>query len=375
MNRPLRVLHYIDTENFAGTERHILELSSALEKQGVETRIACPSASILASKAREQNIKVLCIEGSGAFNRGAVRTLRRLLREGTIDIVHAHNGRTALSCASAVKLARRGRCIATQHFIDPARTGRSGPKALLFNQVHHLVNSGVDHFIANSQAARDAMLQRGDAPNEKITVTPLGISLPDTSQLKTPSHVREQFAVAPTAPLVVCVARLEREKDVGTLVAAMKIVVQEQPDTICLHAGEGAEKEAIEEQIRAAKLEDSVVLLGFQSDVLSLIGAADVFVLPSLAEPFGLVLLEAMAMRKPVIATCAGGPQEIVEPEETGLLVTPSQSSEMAQAILRLLQNTALREKVGEKGYARFQERFTTKRMAQSTLEVYHRVL
>jgi glycosyltransferase involved in cell wall biosynthesis len=375
MRPALRVLHYIDTENFAGTERHILELAAAQKAQGVHVKIACPKDSALAVQARTAQLPMVFIEGENAFNANAVRTLRRLLRSQAFDILHAHNGRTALSCTLAAKLARRGRCIATQHFIDPARLARSGPKALLFNMVHHWVNGAVHHFIANSNAARDAMLERGDAPPDKISVTPLGISPPENSHIATSDALRQELAIAPEAPLVVCVARLEKEKDVSTLVAAMQRVVSEIPQAICLHAGEGAERPIILQQIRDAGIETNMRLLGFRDDVLSLIGAADVFVLPSIAEPFGLVLLEAMAMRKAVIATRAGGPREIVIEGETGILVTPAAPHEMADAIIRLLKNRELCENMGQNGYARFLQQFTTQHMAQSTLAAYGKVL
>jgi glycosyltransferase involved in cell wall biosynthesis len=171
------------------------------------------------------------------------------------------------------------------------------------------------------------------------------------------------------------VARLEKEKDVGTLIAAMQQVVQKKPQTVCVHAGDGEEKEALLQQIQNLGLAKQVRLLGFRSDALSLMGAGDVFVLPSLAEPFGLVLLEAMAMKKPIIATNAGGPREIVINGETGYLVPPQQPAEMSEAILRVLGDEAARVAMGQQGHQRFLAQFTAERMAQSTFGVYKKVL
>ena len=112
-------------------------------------------------------------------------------------------------------------------------------------------------------------------------------------------------------------------------------------------------------------------LLGFRDDVLSLIGACDMFVLPSLAEPFGLVLLEAMSLRKPVIATNAGGPREIVVDGSTGTLIPPANPSAMAAAIRAFISNRDTIAKMGERGYERFQESFTAKQMSQSMLVIY----
>src|SRR5262249_34362936 len=114
---------------------------------------------------------------------------------------------------------------------------------------------------------------------------------------------------------------------------------------------------------------------GFRSDAQSILNASDLFVLPSMAEPFGLVILEAMALSKPVIATNAGGPKEIVVPGETGVLVPPSDSGALATAILNLLADPEGARVMGAAGGQRYLERYTAERMAKETLEVYREVL
>ena len=122
--------------------------------------------------------------------------------------------------------------------------------------------------------------------------------------------VRDECGVPHEAPLVACLARLEKEKDISSLVTAMCDVVAAKPDARCVIAGEGSLAVAISKQIQHAGLAKHVNLIGFCKDPLSLINACDVFVLPSLAEPFGLaVILESMALSKPSIATNAGGPE------------------------------------------------------------------
>src|SRR5690606_26049472 len=108
-----------------------------------------------------------------------------------------------------------------------------------------------------------------------------------------------------------------------SLVKAMAIVAQTRPDIRCVVAGDGDQEPILRTEIARLHLHDTVRLLGFRHDAHSIIAAADAFVLSSLAEPFGLVLLEAMSLGLPVIATRAGGPLEIVIDHETGLLVPP----------------------------------------------------
>jgi glycosyltransferase involved in cell wall biosynthesis len=240
---------------------------------------------------------------------------------------------------------------------------------------HHWVDSGVDRFIAISKASAQGMLDRKEVPAEKVKVVLNGMAAPDVASLKNAATLRTEMRTAPHAPLVVCVARLEPEKDITTLLKAMKQVVAAIPAAICWVAGEGSLSGALAAQIEQSGLGKSVKLLGFRDDALSLINAADVFVLPSLAEPFGLVLLEAMALSKPVIATRAGGPMEIVEHEKTGTLVKPADENEMAQAIQRLLGDPALRESMGREGRSRFERRFSAQAMARATVAVYQEAL
>jgi len=158
---------------------------------------------------------------------------------------------------------------------------------------------------------------------------------------------------------------------VGVLVSAMQAVAKEIPNVRCVVAGEGRLKLELEGQIAGLGLGHVVTLLGFRSDALEIVAAGDLFVLPSLAEPFGLSLVEAMALGKPVIATQAGGPLEIVAPEETGLLVAPRDAVQLSAAILRILKDRALAQRMGRSGRERFLNHFTSARMAREIDAIY----
>ena len=124
-------------------------------------------------------------------------------------------------------------------------------------------------------------------------------------------------------------------------------------------------------QIDAANLQNRVRLLGFRDDVHAVVAAADLFVLPSLAEPFGLVLLEAMALSRPVVATAAGGPLEIVAEPRTGRLVPPADAAALATAMREILADPDAAAATGRAGRLRFERHFTRRNMAEKTLGVY----
>ena len=371
----LRVALFIDTTEFAGTERYILDLGCALRDLGVEAKIACPASSPLAERASAEGLTVIPISQAGLINRPAVKTLVDLFRSDQLDIVHANNGRTSLASALAVRQARKGRFVATQHFLDPEHASHTGVKATIFHAAHRWVSRYMAHCVAISEAARAGVLRRREAPEQKVTTILNGIRPLDSQKLSSSEQIRAELRMTLDTPLIVCAARLEREKDVQSLIAAMVEVKAAFPEARCVVAGQGAQKEMLTAQINAAGLQGTVQLLGFRQDAQALIHAGDIFVLPSLAEPFGLVILEAMSLGRPVIATDAGGPREIVEQGVTGLLVPPSNPPALAAAICKLFADRPATEAMGRRGLERFQARFTAARMAQDMLALYRRIL
>lgn len=362
---------FTDADVFAGTERHLIDLAQGLKSRGVDVAVACPAGSPVATMADCGRMKVIRIEKKGVIDARAVEQLRWRLRAGAISIIHAHNGRTAFIAALARSLARRGRIVATQHFLAPAHVHRAGISGMLSRTAHHWVNGRMDHLIAISQAACCGMINRGEAMSGKVSIVHNGIPIPDPAKLQSREAVRAGLGIRDVCPMIVCVARLEPEKNIGTLISAMKIVSCAIPEARCMIAGEGSMGDLLKAEIERLNLGTSVRLLGFVRDTLSLINACDLFVLPSLAEPFGLVLLEAMALGKPVIATQAGGPIEIVLDGESGLLVPPSDAYALASAIGKVAADVGVARRFGCGGLARFHEQFTVDRMVEAVLAIY----
>ncbi len=367
----LRVLLFTDSDVFAGTERHILELAKELRACGAAVSIGCPNPSVLLDRAHADRLPVVVIQKGGLIDQAAVKTLTKLLQTGEINIIHAHNGRTGLSAALATLRSGVGASVVTQHFIEPGRLQQRTLKRMLGALAHRWTNGRITRFIAISGAVQAAMLSRGDAGPQKIAVVPNGISDPEIKPTLEATRIRSEFAVGTDSPLIVCVARLEKEKDVPTLIAAMKTVVATKPTARCLIVGEGSYRAALEQQVAHLGLAGDVTLTGFRRDSLAFIATADVFILPSLAEPFGLVILEAMALGKPVIASDAGGPKEIVSHGETGLLVPPASPDAVAAALLQLIGDPTARARMGAEGRRRFTSNYTALEMARSTLAAY----
>ena len=171
-------------------------------------------------------------------------------------------------------------------------------------------------------------------------------------------------------PWIVMAARLSRQKDHATLLRAWREIADRTPARLVL-VGDGEERPAIERLAQALGIADRVTITGFLDNPFPILGAADAVVLSSHYEGFGLALVEAMALGRPVIATdCPSGPAEIVQTGREGFLVAPGDSHELAERMAEILGDAALRDRMGAAGRVRA-ERFSQERM----LSEYHDVL
>lgn len=373
--RPLRVALVLDTKVWAGTEAHVLVLArtlKALPDGAVRVSVAAPSGGVLWDRVRGANLPAIAISRRGNWDPSTALVLAKRLRSRQLDVLHVHNGRTALWGVLAVKLAGRGRCVATQHFISPAHSVSTGWKSRIVKGIHRAVENGIAHHIAISHAVAQTLFERTALPSDKVTVVHNGVDVPPPNPApveELPDTLRADIA---------CVARLEIEKDIPTLIQAVKTLNARRSETKqvrCVIAGEGEEEAHLGAIIKELAVSDTVHLAGWTPRALDILRASQVAVLPSIAEPFGLAVLEAMGQKKPVIAVNVGGPPEIVREGETGLLVPASTPDAMADALETLLDAPEKAAAMGEAGYERLRDCFSAERMAQQTLAVYRQVV
>lgn len=370
----VRVLHLLDTNQIAGIERHLLQLSSGLARLSVDVVIGCHGGEVLEAEARRLGIGTVPVFSKGGLLMDRIR-LGKALQRDEVDIIHAHNGYTMLLAAWASR-SNNVTAVATQHFVTVRHEQQyKGLKRYLARKTHRWMNERLTQIVAVSHAAGTAMRKREGIEPGKIVVVPNGVS---SSRPLLPAErqaTRTAFGIACHALLVVTVARLETEKGISVLLDAIRSVQQSVPEARFLIVGEGRQRAALEAQARHLELMDTVTFTGYREDVAALIGSSDLFVLPSLQESFGLGLVEAMALEVAVIGTRTGGQREVVKEGVNGLLVPPGDAASLAAAITQLLKSPRRRLAMGKAGYARFQSCFTAEQMAQATKHVYEEAL
>lgn len=238
----------------------------------------------------------------------------------------------------------------------------------------------IQHHIAISTAIRDNLLDL-DVPRDKISVVFDGIDLGEFNDTKDCDYVRKEFGLKEGQKTFGVFGRIMYWKGIKEFVRSANRVCKVIPEAKAFVVGnpsDGDQKyfdEALE-LVSELKLNDKVVFTGFRKDIPSLMKSMDVIVHSSITpEPFGMVIIEGMAMRKPVVAMKAGGPLDIVQHNETGFLVTQGNIKEMAEKIIELLENEPIARRMGEKGRDRVFQIFCNERYARQIEDVYGRML
>ena len=239
---------------------------------------------------------------------------------------------------------------------------------------------GIRHFIANSATTRASLLALR-VPSGKISVIYPPLDL-DTFQVERVSNVtRATFGLDASCPCFGIVGMLLPWKGHAVFLRAAAQVLERLPNARALVVGAVPRREkAYTEELRALAQElgiaDRVIFTGFRDDVPRMLALLDVVVHASTEpEPFGRVIAEAMAMRRPVIATRAGGPTEIIEDGRTGFLVPPGDVAALADQITTLLKDSALAGRIAEAGYEEARERFSAEAHSALVQGLYDSVL
>lgn len=374
---PLRVLHLRATSSFAGPERGLLTLGGPLRALGVDVKIIAyyrrrwpePAVHRLVEEGRRDHLDIEQWDDRSRFSWRAVRRVADELRVGHCHLLVTHDHKTNVMGYLAARRANVP-CLSLAHGYDLSLL-----RMHLYRAIDLKVLRRFPSVVAVSESLRRELLAAGLSP-DRLWVIPNGI---DVGRFAEGAEARasewRRRVATPLAPVILTVGRLDRQKGLEHFVRSAAQIHQVTPQAHFWIAGEGVQRTALEAQIRRLGLESVVTLLGHQHDIPAIMAASDVFVLPSLGESFGNVLLEAMALGKPVVATRVGGTPEIVHDGETGWLVPPRQPADLARATLRILKDPDLGARVGAQGRAFVASRFGATQVAARMAEVYRRVV
>ena len=296
----------------------------------------------------------------------------QLLRSNQIDLVHAH-GQDAAILAAAGRFLGETPLVITRHVLEePADDWRQRIRARLALAAFRKA----DAVIAVSSAVADCLAELTKMSRSRVEVIHNGIELERFDQpdlLKRRGELRRCLGFTPDGFLILCVSVLRPGKGHDTLLAALPKILEQYPNARLLLAGSGPEESNL--RLRARAFGECVAFLGNQQDIPELLAASNLVVLPSYSEALPTCLIEALAAKRPVVATRVGGTEEIIQPGKTGLLVPARDPGALAEAIVSLLGSPTRAQQLALQGQRYVKQKFSIDFQVEKTHALWDRVL
>ena len=347
----MKIVHLVIGGEVAGGQIVALRLARAARERGHDVSFVSPSSGAFVELAQGEGFPVDVVPLGGALDVPSLLRLRRALRGADVLHTHTHFSLNVLG-RIAGRLARV-RVVAHMHIENAFRAGRGRRAQVLLDNATARLCSAI---VAVSDATRESLVRQGYPPGRLVTIHN-GI---EPAQPAAPVRLAE-------GPIVLEVARLAEVKGQKQLIRAL-----EQLDATAVFVGRDLEDGGrYEEELRRAASGRRVVFAGYRDDVPALLAGCDVFCLPSTIEGLPLVVLEAMAQARPVVATTVGGTAELVVDGETGVLVPAGDTAALADALEGLLRDPERARRLGEAGRRRVAAEFDADTLAARVLALY----
>lgn len=361
-----RVVHLIKATGIAGAEGHLLVLLPALAQLGyaveawVLTEPGRPVDDLLA-RFQQAGVPAQALTIRRDLDPGLIGTLRQHLKVSAPAVLHTHLIHAdvhGVLGAVGLPLVR----VSSRHNDDGFR--RRAPMRLALR----LLNQPFRRLVAISEAVRRFTIEVEGAPSAQVVTIPYGY--PPLAPVDG-STIRVELGLSTDQPLAVCVARHTHQKGLDVLLTAWAQVVASVPTARLALVGDGPLRTDLTALAHRLGIAEGVSFPGWRNDALHWMAAANVVALASRWEGFGLVLLEAMAQSRPLVASAVSAIPEIVRDGDTGLLVAPDDPAALAAALTRVLTNPPLAAQLGAAGRARLETDFSVARMAQAHATLY----
>lgn len=353
----LSILQVITQKRFSGAERVCLSLCIELQKRGHRVLLICKPDGGMPEEARAQGVTVETPAIAGKCNLCASSRIARLAKNFGADLIHTHLSTASLwgglagICAGIPTLGH-------VHALNSRFCFR-------FNTMLATCSVGVKRHI----------IEQG-APAERVRVVYNGIPTGRLDGVLSTAEARGMLGLAPDQPVVACVAHLSPKKGQHILLQAVALLKPRFPPLVCLLVGEGEQDSDLRARAAQLGIAEHVRLLGFRRDAMSVMNAADVVVLPSIAkEGLGLVLVEAALLQKPTVGSNAPGIDEVISDGTTGLLAVPGNAVDLAEKLARLFDDAAMRQRFGTAGREKALRLFSQEAMIDGFEAVYRELL
>lgn len=366
-----KIILYTDTPLFGGAEKQMLMLAKNLDKSVFEPIIVCRKVETLKpliEEANELKIKTYLIESKSKHSLSNLGEFQKIINIEKPSLIHVQAW-NPMAGKFAIMAARQNKIplIVTEH--DPFSL--NWPKSIY----KKWANQKVAKMITVSHANQKMLEEIYPEMIGRLTTIHNGIEkFTSISESKRQQIRRAIFNAGPETKVILGVGTLHERKGYKYLIAAYAKIHKDFSNSRLVIAGEGPERDSLENLIKNLNLSDKVFLIGQSENVPDLMQSADLMVLPSLKEAFGLVILEAMQAGLPIIASQVGGIPEIISSSGIGLLIEPANKNELVKALTKLLSKKVLADQLRIKGLEHW-KKFSASEMAEKTGQIYQKIL
>jgi glycosyltransferase involved in cell wall biosynthesis len=369
----ISILFVIDGLEFGGGERVFLQLAAGL-KDRYQVFIAATPAREFEKRIKKLNIPFFPVDMSRRTSLKPISQIKNIIKTHKIDVVHSQGARADFFARLASRSVGLSHILCTVAMpVEGFDIGIIRKKAYRF--MDYVSQRYVEHFIVVSDSLKQFLIEMKGIPAKQITKIHNGIELDQYNPDAEFCDLRKEFEMPSNDPLIGAIGRMVWQKGFEYLIHSLPEIIDINPGAKILFVGEGPLKNDLRKLAEDLNVIDNVIFTGFRNDMQSILSSLDILVVPSLLEGFPMVILEGMAMAKPIIAASLPGILEQIESDKTGIIVPPKNSSAISSSIIDLLKNKNKAFRLGRKAREFVLENFTVQKMICKTEQVYQELL
>ncbi len=380
------VLFVVDGLGLSGKTKALVDLACGLDPRRYRAAVCSLTAedTPLTDQLRARNVPLYEIPCRDGLQLGMIWRLARLMRRVRPDVVHCYNPRPMLYAGLAARLAGVPGTVGSLSAFAcqvPDRQYSHLPQPLVTSSWRNrwrnrLLLRLVRYLVAVSRPLGERFFTYNRLPLDKLRIIPYGVDLeawqrPPDEEI---ARRRHKLGIAPNDVVVGTVGRLVEQKDYPTLLRAVVLARREVPGLRLVVAGDGPLRRPLEQLAGELGIADRVVFLGHCVQVAPVLHSFDLFVLASVFEPFGVALLEAKAAGLAIVATKVNEVPHLLRDGASGLLVPPGDPERLAETLVRLARDPALRQQFGQAALAEMQADFRLPKVVDAYQQLYDRV-
>ncbi|QGU00490.1 Glycosyltransferase [Candidatus Syntrophocurvum alkaliphilum] len=362
-----KVLHLIGGGEIGGAEELVLTIMKLLDKEKYDPHLICLCHGPFVELAKKEGLKASTIPMKHKLDLSTINPIKEYLVKNKIDIVHTHGVRANL--VARIAAHKEGLPVATT-FHSALRYDYNNKITSIFaKRLTMLTNKHTNKFIAISNSIKDEIMAM-NVPANKIKVIHSGLDTAKFTSNTPKEKVQKELEINPQNKTITMVARLHPVKGHEYFIRAAKEVIEKNINAQFLIIGEGELRSELEQLINKLNLDKNIIMPGYYSKIEDIYRISDIICVPSVMEGLGLVVLEAMYFKTPVIASNVGGIPEIIEDGKDGILTPPQDYKALADAIIKLCQNEKLSQTIAQNATQKINN-FTVQNMTREVEIIY----